>query len=205
MWPEQAIYIPWDIWIVTWIVAALWVNRTLKRPGGGREWPYRIVEIAGIVCLVGLIPPFYSQGSDAFYSHVAASNPLAQRYWALPPAAGWAMVALASLGFVFCWWARLHLGRLWSGRITRKEGHRVVDTGPYAIVRHPIYTGIYLAAAATMAEKGSGFAMLGFVLVVTGYWMKARLEERFLRAELGADAYDAYARKTAMLVPFVRL
>jgi protein-S-isoprenylcysteine O-methyltransferase Ste14 len=107
------------------------------------------------------------------------------------------------LGLIFAWWARIHLGRLWSARITRKEGHKVIDTGPYAFVRHPIYTGLIFAALATAAERGSALAVLGAVLFCAGYWMKARLEERFLRQELGADAYDRYATRTAMLVPFL--
>lgn len=201
MWPEQAIYIPWDIWIVTWIAAALWANRTLKRPGGGREWPYRILEYGGYAVLLGV----YSESSDDFRRGVVDHNVFLQRYWALPAEAGWVMVGLATAGFLFTWWARLHLGKLWSGRITRKEGHHVVDTGPYKIVRHPIYTGILLAAVATAAEKGSGSALAGLAMLIVGCWMKARLEERFLRAELGAEAYDDYARNTAMLIPFVKI
>ncbi len=201
MWPEDAIYLPWDIWLVTWIAAALWANRTLRRPGGLREWPYRILEYGGFAVLLGA----FSETSDDFRRGVVDANPLAQRYWALPPNVGWIMVGLAVSGFLFCWWARLHLGRLWSGRVTRKEGHHVVNTGPYAIVRHPIYTGIILASVATMAEKGSGYALLGTAMIVLGYWLKARLEERILRAELGAQFYDDYARKTAMLIPFVRV
>jgi protein-S-isoprenylcysteine O-methyltransferase Ste14 len=201
MWPEQAIYIPWDIWIVTWIAAALWANRTLKRPGGGREWPYRILEYGGYAVLLGV----YSESSDDFRRGVLDHNVFLQRYWALPAEAGWVMVGLATAGFLFTWWARIHLGKLWSGRITRKEGHHVVDTGPYKIVRHPIYTGILLAAVATAAEKGSGSALAGLAMLIVGCWMKARLEERFLRAELGAEAYDAYARNTAMLIPFVKI
>jgi protein-S-isoprenylcysteine O-methyltransferase Ste14 len=200
-WPEAAIYLPWDIWIVTWIAAAVWANRTLKRPSLGSEWPYRILEFGGLAVLLGT----FSETSDDFRNGLIDANPLAQRYWALPTDIGWVMVWLTVAGFVFAWWARIHLGRLWSGRITRKEGHRVVSSGPYAIVRHPIYTGIILASAAMAAEKGSGYAMLGLAMIVVGYWMKARLEERFLRAELGAQAYDAYARKTAMLIPFVRV
>jgi len=125
--------------------------------------------------------------------------------WTLSADAKWAMVALATLGFLFCWWARIHLGRLWSGSVTRKEGHHVVDTGPYAIVRHPIYTGVLTAAFATMMVRGTAPAIAGFALLIVGYVMKGRVEENFLRAELGAQAYDAYARKTAMLVPFVKL
>lgn len=201
MWPEGAIFIPWDVWIVSWIAAALWVNRTLKRPEVGSEWRYRILEWGGFAVLLN----FHSQDSDDFRSGGVVHNPFLQRYWALPTSVGWLMVGLTVVGFAFCWWARIHLGRLWSGRITRKQNHRIVDSGPYALVRHPIYTGIILAAAATAAERGSGVAIVGLVMVVVGLWLKARMEERFLRAELGAEAYDAYARKTAMLIPLVKL
>ena len=83
------------------------------------------------------------------------------------------MVALAAVGFLFAWWARIYLGRLWSGSITRKEGHKVVDTGPYAIVRHPIYTGIYIAAIASAVAIGTLHAILGAMLLIVGYWVKA--------------------------------
>ena len=100
----------------------------------------------------------------------------------------WAMVWLAAAGFLFAWWARIYLGRLWSGSITRKEGHRVVDTGPYRFVRHPIYTGIIIAGIATAAVNGTLRGVIGAVLLIVGYWLKARIEERFLRSELGAQA-----------------
>lgn len=201
MWPEEAINIPWDIWAVSWVLAAIWANRTLKRPNIGSEWPYRILEFGGFATLLFS----YSQDNFDFRRGFVASNPFVQRYWALPLTASWLMVGVAAAGFLFCWWARIHLGRFWSASVTRKEGHRIVDSGPYALVRHPIYTGILLASAATTAVKGSGFAIAGLAFIVAGYWMKARLEERFLRTELGTEAYDAYARRTAMLVPFVKL
>ena len=110
-------------------------------------------------------------------------------------------MVIAALGFAICWWARLHLGRLWSASVTRKADHRIVDSGPYALVRHPIYTGVILAAAATAALKGSAGALLGLALMVLAFWIKARLEERFLGAELGEAAYDDYRRRTGMLFP----
>jgi protein-S-isoprenylcysteine O-methyltransferase Ste14 len=73
---------------------------------------------------------------------------------------------------------------------------------PYGIVRHPIYTGILLAILATMAAKGTIPAVAGALVIILGLWMKARLEEGFLREQLGADAYDAYRRRVPMLVPF---
>jgi protein-S-isoprenylcysteine O-methyltransferase Ste14 len=96
----------------------------------------------------------------------------------------------------------LHLGRLWSASVTRKEDHRVVDSGPYAIVRHPIYTGLLIAAVATAVIKGTPIAFVGVVLMTIAFVIKGRLEENFLREELGREAYDAYRKRVPMLVPF---
>ncbi len=115
---------------------------------------------------------------------------------------GVGLVAVQVAGFAFCWWARLHLGRLWSGSVTRKEDHHVVDTGPYGLVRHPIYTGLDAAAIGLALASGQVRIMAGAALIILGCWIKARLEERFLREELGAAAYDAYAARVPMLVPF---
>src|SRR5476649_106424 len=106
--PEEAIYISWVIWIVSWMAAAVWANRTVRRPGGGREWPYRILEVGGLFLLLA---PLRNRTSTDFYRGVSAHNLLAQRFWSLPPDASWVMVGLAAFGFLFCWWARLHLGR----------------------------------------------------------------------------------------------
>jgi protein-S-isoprenylcysteine O-methyltransferase Ste14 len=132
-------------------------------------------------------------------------NGAALRIWKLSIAGGWAMVLLCLLAFIFTWWARIHLGRLWSAFITKKAGHRVIDTGPYAIVRHPIYTGIIVAAFAVAIIKGTVLAFAGGLLAAVGFWLKARLEESFLREQLGEEAYDSYRRRVPMLVPFVRM
>lgn len=86
--------------------------------------------------------------------------------------------------------------------MTRKTGHRVIDTGPYAIVRHPIYAGLILALSMTAAIGGTPLSVAGGLLLIAGITLKARLEERFLREELGPQAYDAYARRVPMLLPF---
>ncbi len=179
-----AIYGAWIAWFLSWFAAALW-----KRPAArtaANQTPYRLILCAGIVLL--------------FWSPPAVA-PL----WHLPPAGMWASLMLAVLGFAFCWWARLHLGVYWSSNVGRKADHRIVDTGPYAVVRHPIYTGVILAGFATAAAKGTAPALLGAGIMTVSWYVKARLEERFLRQELGADAYDGYAARTAMLVPFIKL
>jgi protein-S-isoprenylcysteine O-methyltransferase Ste14 len=101
------------------------------------------------------------------------------------------------------WWARLHLGRLWSSAISRKQDDRIVDTGPYAFVRHPIYTGLITALLATATAEATVTALLGAALIVFGLWLKARSEEFFLTAELGPEAYGSYCRRVPMLVPFL--
>jgi len=192
--PEIWIYAPWTLWAASWVVAAAWANRTVAGAGVARQAPYRLFTTGGFILLL-----FFVAGHARLpgWTQVLFAN-----LWTVPVAAQWAMVGLASLGLMFCWWARLHLGALWSGRITRKEDHHVVDTGPYALVRHPIYTGLLTAGLATLVIRGNVHALLGFALLVIGYWMKARVEEGFLREQLGAADYDAYAARVPMLVPF---
>jgi protein-S-isoprenylcysteine O-methyltransferase Ste14 len=176
----------WIAFALSWIAAMPWSNAVEKRVGFGRELAYRIVLIVGGVVL--FIP---AHGYD---------GPL--RLWYPTRDLFWTVVALILVGFAFAWWARIWLGSLWSGQVTKKENHRVVDTGPYRIVRHPIYTGILLAGYATAAIKGTVLGIAGVAIITLGLWMKARLEERFLRQELGEGAYDAYRARVPMLLPF---
>ena len=114
------------------------------------------------------------------------------------------LVAVAGLGSTFTWWARVHLGRLWSSNVGRKADYRIVETGPYGIVRHPIYTGITLASFATAGMRGTVAGWLGAAVMTLGWTVKANLEEAFLREQLGAEAYADYARRVPMLVPLGR-
>jgi len=189
MTPEHVILALWIIWAVSWMTASGWTKQTVKRAGGPREFAYRAVTFAGYVLLFGVISTHY----DVVY-----------RLWRTPTGnLGWAMAVLVAIGFAFCWWARIHLGPLWSSSVTHKNNHRVIDTGPYALVRHPIYTGILLSAFATAIFVGTPSSFLGATILTLGWYIKARLEERFLSEELGPDAYDAYAKRVPMLVPFL--
>ena len=118
----------------------------------------------------------------------------------------WGALALAAVmvaGLLLTWWARIYLGPLWSGVITRKKDHRIVDTGPYAFVRHPIYAGLVIALLATAAAEGRATALIGVAFVIFGLWLKAHTEERFLMAELGVEVYGSYCRRVSMLIPFL--
>jgi len=190
MWtPDTAIALVWTLWWLSWLIAAMWRDRAAAKPAWHQQIVYRLFGMAGVLLLFEPFGP--GARSRGAFSHV-------------PVRAGWAFVTLASVGFAFTWWARLHLGRLWSGSVGRKAEHHVVDTGPYGIVRHPIYTGITLASIATAGLRGTMAAWLGAAVMTLGWYIKARLEERFLRAQLGAEAYDDYARRVPMLIPFLR-
>jgi protein-S-isoprenylcysteine O-methyltransferase Ste14 len=183
--PVTAITLLWLIWAASWAAAALWSDPARKRAGFRAEARYRVLWLVGAVLL--FIPARGYEGR--------------LRLWMPNLPEAWICVALIAIGIAFAWWARLHLGRLWSGTITAKAGHRVVDTGPYGLVRHPIYTGLLLAILATMSAKGTIWGLAGTALLIIGIVVKARLEESFLRVELG-PAYDDYAARVPMLVPF---
>jgi protein-S-isoprenylcysteine O-methyltransferase Ste14 len=189
--PESTIIVLWVAWGASWGVAAFWSNRTEKRGGIGADIAFRILFWASATLLLAPFP------DRSYY--------LQAQYWHVNSAMKWILVALTATGFLFAWWARIHLGRFWSDWLTKKAGHHVVDTGPYRLVRHPIYFGLIFASFATAIEKGTSFALFGAAIQTFAFYTKARREERFLRVELGQGAYDAYARKTAMLTPFTVL
>jgi len=186
--PDMAFAVIWIGWLASWIAAASWSARTEKRAAGLPAAAYRILLIAG----AALLTPW------------ASRRLAAERVWDTGEAGAYLLAAVALVGIAFAWWARIYLGRLWSSAVTRKEGHRIVDTGPYAFVRHPIYTGLIAAIFASAIAEATWPALLGAAFVTCGLWIKARIEERFLTAELGVDAYGAYRRRVPMLFPGIR-
>src|SRR4029077_11480466 len=114
----------------------------------------------------------------------------------------WLGAAVTIAGLLFSVWAREHLGRNWSRSVTIKQGHELITTGPYVLVRHPIYTGI-LAGFRGMAiaiSQVRGFIVV--VLIFLVFWLKLRMEEAWMRSQFG-ETYAAYARQTAALVPYL--
>ncbi len=194
--PERAANLAWPLWAISWWAAAVWRKPAASRAGFGAEVPHWTVTFLGLA-LIFTTPAAIRWGLD----QISLPDPGLLRLWKADTLVSWMLFGATVAGFAFCWWARIHLGALWSGSVTRKADHRVIETGPYARVRHPIYTGLILAALATAALRGTALALVGAGLVILGFWIKARLEERFLRAELGTADYDAYASRTPMLIP----
>jgi protein-S-isoprenylcysteine O-methyltransferase Ste14 len=188
LWLYQAFFpVVWIAFLLYWQVKADDTKTTQRlEPVGSRVLRVLIFLIAIILLSTRRIPLHWLY------------FPLWQpRFWTF-----WLGAALTVAGLLFAVWAREHLGRNWSRSVTIKEGHELITTGPYAVVRHPIYTGIlagFLGMAIAISEV-RGF--IAVVLIFVALALKYRMEEQWMRAQFG-DTYATYARKTAALVPYI--
>jgi protein-S-isoprenylcysteine O-methyltransferase Ste14 len=124
------------------------------------------------------------------------------RYIARTPTSFWIGTVITLVGLAFSVWARRHLGRNWSAIVTLKQGHELVTSGPYALVRHPIYTGLLFGFIGTAIAQGRRTGLLAVVLFYLTALRKYRLEERWMRERFGI-AYDAYRSRVKAIIPFV--
>ena len=110
--------------------------------------------------------------------------------------------ALTFAGIAFAIWARVWIAGNWSSDVTLKRDHELIVDGPYAFVRHPIYTGILVGLAGTALAVGEWRGVLGVILAGAAYWRKLTIEEAVMRRQFG-EAYAEYAARVPALVPFV--
>lgn len=109
----------------------------------------------------------------------------------------WLGAALTVSGLLFAVWAREHLGSNWSRSVSIKEGHELITTGPYAVVRHSIYTGILTGFLGSVIALSQARGIIAFVLVFLVPWIKLRMEKQWMRSEFG-ETYATYAHQTAV-------
>jgi protein-S-isoprenylcysteine O-methyltransferase Ste14 len=114
----------------------------------------------------------------------------------------WLGLLITLAGLLFAAWARVQLGRNWSATITVKQDHDLITSGPYSLVRHPIYTGLLLGLVGIAVARAEWRGVLAIALAFGAFWRKLRIEERWMREQFG-DAYNEYARRVAALVPYV--
>jgi len=114
----------------------------------------------------------------------------------------WLGAAVLVCGLLLAVWARGYLGRNWSRSVTIKQDHELITTGPYAVVRHPIYTGILTGLLGTAIALSQVRGLIVLALFFAAFWIKLRMEERWMRSQFGAT-YAAYAQRTAALVPYL--
>lgn len=175
----------WAVFIIVWLVSSWSTKRTLRHAW----WRGSLIRVVALVAVLYLLRESGARVSslNAFASN---SNP-----WLAGTGA-----ALAVLGIAFAVWARLHIGRNWGMPMSVKENPELVTTGPYALVRHPIYTGVMLALL------GSGITSLwwlGVFIVSLAYFVYSATREEKLMAETFPDTYPSYKARTKMLIPFV--
>jgi protein-S-isoprenylcysteine O-methyltransferase Ste14 len=178
----------WLGFILYWLVAARRTASTRVREGVASSLVSNAALVLGALLLLGSAFPL---------------GPLDARW---VPAHWWVLVAGAALtaaGLGLAVWARRHLGRNWSARPSLKLDHQLIRTGPYAMIRHPIYSGILLALLGTALYLGQYRALLGLGLFVAGLWWKARREEALLVTQFGDD-YQRHRRRTGMFLPRLR-
>ncbi len=116
------------------------------------------------------------------------------------PVFAWTGVVIQAVSELLAIWARRHLGSNWSGEITAKVNHQLITSGPYRLVRHPIYTAMLGMFLGTAFVSGQLHAALALVMVALAYWRKIRLEEVNLDKVFG-PAYETYRRVTPALIP----
>ncbi len=137
-----------------------------------------------------------------FFNQRLRIGPLVWRFVPASSLVSYIGLALALLGILFTIWARFFIGRDWSAWVTIKQDHRLIRSGPYSIVRHPIYSGILLGLLGTAIVIGELRCLIGLALAVIGFRQKSLIEEHFMAEQFGAE-YGRYKRDVKALVPFI--
>jgi protein-S-isoprenylcysteine O-methyltransferase Ste14 len=184
---HDALLIIWWGFMIFWLGASVFSSRAVRR----QSYSDRLVTL-----VLGAIP-FY-----LLFTSKLRLGVLAQRLYPDRRVFALAGLAVTVAGIGLAVWARFILGRNWSAMVTIKQDHRLIRTGPYSVVRHPIYSGLLLALFGTAFVVGEvrGFAAFAFAFVA--WIIKSRAEERFLREEFGQE-YEDYRRQTYAFVPYI--
>ncbi len=175
----------WIAFVVVWLITALSVKPTKER----QPWAGRLVYLVILIAVVVLLNGGVRQAQ------------LNRRI--VPPTLRIAILAdvLVFAGFVIAVWARMVLGGNWSARVVLKEGHELIQRGPYRLVRHPIYSGVLLMILGTAVIAGTLSGFVALVACFAGFWLKLRQEENLLRRRL--PGYSEYMARTRALIPFL--
>jgi protein-S-isoprenylcysteine O-methyltransferase Ste14 len=175
----------WIAFCAYWI----WAARNQKREQK-RELPLaRLTHVAYMAC-----------GFVLLYAEDPRFGVLNRRFL---PKREWIAMAgalLTAAGVAFAIWARRHIGKNWSAQVTIRKEHELVRSGPYARIRHPIYTGLLLAVGGTAIAIGEYRAIVALAVIAIGFVVKAKREEAFLATQFG-PAFDEHRRQTGFFLP----
>jgi protein-S-isoprenylcysteine O-methyltransferase Ste14 len=176
---------PWIVFVAYWAVGALKTHRTVSQESFVSRFGILLLEVVGFVLV---------------FSEVADFGFLGRRIFEQTDTVATIGVVLTWIGIAIALWARWHLGQYWSARITLKEDHKLISSGPYTCFRHPIYSGLILGAIGGVLAIDRLHCVVGIVLIVLGYWIKAKKEESMLTAQFG-EAFKERCRNTGFLLP----
>ena len=177
----------WLVFVAIWVIAAVSTKRTVYRETRAQRLRYWVWLVSAYLLLL--------YGSRLPY-------PLNLRIVPNVTPTALAAAVLCLIGLAFAVWARVTLGRNWSGVVTLKEGHELIERGPYRFVRHPIYTGILTMFFATALALGHLAGFAATLLMFTSFWIKLRDEEKLMLQQFPGQ-YAAYRRRTRRIIPFV--
>jgi protein-S-isoprenylcysteine O-methyltransferase Ste14 len=182
---RQAILICWLLFVFVWVVFALFTKPTVKRVP--HAWFPSLLNRVLFVALVAV----------ALSATTSAGN-----LWTPSPLITGLLAGIVAIGLVFTLWARAELGRNWSVAVVLKDDHRLIRSGPYAIVRHPIYTGLIVMALGTALDAGAavGLPLVGALVLVL--WIKSRREDELMEVSFPVE-YPDYRRHVRAFVPHV--
>jgi protein-S-isoprenylcysteine O-methyltransferase Ste14 len=174
----------WIAWLAYWVFMAFSTKPTVERSGFVGFRLVALILFAGLAVAGRLL-------------HVSAQSQL----WQTPLPLGVLTDCIVVAGAAFTVWARITLGRNWSVEVTFKQGHELIESGPYALVRHPIYTGLIVMGIGTAVNYGRA---VGFALLISAcgaLWWKAREEEQVMGSHF--PAYAEYKTRVPAIIPFV--
>jgi len=182
---QYAIEGPWIVFAAYWLLSALKTNRTVRRESFAARYSVTFLEVLGFTLL---------------FSDNARIGVLGHRVFPRTYALWIAGVVFTWIGIAIALWARWHLGQYWSGRVTLKEDHKLIRTGPYAHLRHPIYTGLDLAAIGGALAIDRWQCVAGLGVIIFGFVIKAKREESMLSTQFG-ESFEEHRRHTGFLFP----
>ena len=177
----------WILFAVIWLLAAFATKQTVYKESRAQRLRYTIPILLGGFLL--------AKGHRL-------SDPLNHRVIPQVEALAWSGAVLCVAGLAFCIWARFTLGRNWSGLVTLKGGHELIISGPYALVRHPIYTGLLTMFVATVTVVGHVAGIIAMPFVLVSFWIKLRHEERLMLKQF-PNEYAAYQQRVKRIIPFI--
>jgi protein-S-isoprenylcysteine O-methyltransferase Ste14 len=180
--------VPWYVFISYWAVSFLRVKQTKTE----QDFWERMAHVGAMALAVILL-----------FTQSWRVGPLGLRFVAEGVRLQELGIFLTSLGVAVAIWARYSLGQYWSARVTLKVDHQLIRSGPYAYVRHPIYTGLLLATVGTALVVGEWRAVVAVSVTLVAFSHKARKEEALLSSEFG-EQYREYRRHTGFLTPRFR-